>query len=370
MSGKLKVTYHIIADYQLDISGASEEEIAERGADIKVLREKRYALTSLYYDTARQKLFVGTTNSAGDLLVVFDPETCSFESLGYKCIWDDTEAKIHRGLWPAEDGKALYFATSTLSPISKIWNQPGGKIVRYEIETGKFEVLGRCAPGKFIQASDLDEERGLMYLFCYPAFSFGVFSTRERKHLLDVFVGSIPHISAIDDDGGVWGTQNAHRHSFFRYDPNSNDLEFMNDFALPSARRAAGVMYTGAGPIDCMINGGDGYIYISTALAELYRLDPRKREVTFLGKPYAGNRLPALVVGKDGLIYGAGGDSGTCQLFTYDREARRFDILGSIVAEDGIGCYRTHDMALVDNVAYIGETDNPRRSGYLWKVEF
>lgn len=370
MAKQAKVTYHILADYKLDIRGASEEEISARGGDIKALRESRYAFTSLCWDRSRGKLWIGTTHRAGDLLVEFNPVSKSFKSLGYKSIYSDDEAKIHRGLWMGDEGRALYFATSTLSPLSKIWNRPGAKIVRYDIESGEFDVLGHAGQGLYVQASSFDGSRGLMYLFLFPAFSFGVFSVKQRKHLLNAFVGSIPHIAAIDDDGGVWGTYSDSRHEFFRYDPDKNEIEFMDGFALPSAREASNVMYYGAGPIDCMINGGDGYLYIATALAELYRLDPRKREVTFLGKPYIGKRMPGLVVGDDGLIYGAGGDTGVTHFFSYDRQARRIDNLAEIIADDGLRCFRVHDLAVVGNVAYVGETDNPSRSGYLWQIDF
>ena len=75
------------------------------------------------------------------------------------------------------------------------------------------------------------------------------------------------------------------------------------------------------------------------------------------------------MVGKDGLIYGCGGDGGEGQLFCYDREHGAFHNLGAMYDPDlDETCYRAHDLAVDNrNVFYIAETDNPNRSGYLWE---
>ena len=54
--------------------------------------------------------------------------------------------------------------------------------------------------------------------------------------------------------------------------------------------------------------------------------------------------------------------------FVYDRKSGRCEALGPIRDEQaGADCFRTHDCCLVGDRLFVGETDNPRRSCYLWE---
>jgi hypothetical protein len=145
-------------------------------------------------------------------------------------------------------------------------------------------------------------------------------------------------------------------------------------------------MYAGAGPVDSFINGGDGFLYVGTEKAEFYRIDAKSGEVTFLGKPTTANRLPALRLGEDGLIYGTAGDDYNCNIFTYDRSSGAFKNLGVIKETEvavakraanpgtkdiasGPRLYRPHDFIILASKLYVGETDNHDRSNYLWECE-
>ena len=118
-----------------------------------------------------------------------------------------------------------------------------------------------------------------------------------------------------------------------------------------------------------MINGGDGFIYIGATTGELVRLDPRTAQVDYLGKPVPGKRLPCLMLGPNGLLYGAGGSDGDCHRFSYDRRQSRFTLLGPIQDEStGLKCVRVHDICqTADGTFYMAETDTPGRSSYLWE---
>jgi len=123
---------------------------------------------------------------------------------------------------------------------------------------------------------------------------------------------------------------------------------------------------------------------VGTEKAEFYKIDPQTAEVTFLGKPTTANRLPALLVDEEGLIYGTAGDDSNCNIFTYDRSSGAFENLGVIreteaevairaANPDGKGkhparsLYRPHDLIKLKNKLYVGETDNHCRSNYLWE---
>ena len=366
----MNVRYHVIADLKINKAGLSDEEIARDPVLQRQIRTKRYSITSLCMHPGRGSVYCGVTNTGGNILLEFRPKTGKFVSLGYAKLAEPCEVKIHRGLWLDEPANALYFGTATLSEIPQLVKAPGGRLVRYDIDQRRFETLGIPIQGNYIQATNVDARRGLMYSFSIWDFCFAVWSLKRRKVVRVHPMASIVHVSAIDDDGGVWGTYSMYKQAFFRYDPDRDELQFPEGCALPTALAASNLMYRGAGPVDGMINGGDGFMYVGSAMGELYRLDPRTHEIVYLGRPMPANRLPALQVGADGLIYGVGGDANATTLFRYDRGRGSFELLGKVLAPDGTACYRPHDLVVVGNTAYVGETDNPKRSGYLWECRF
>ena len=206
-------------------------------------------------------------------------------------------------------------------------------------------------------------------MFTMPGSCFAVYDLQKKKLIRKDPMESIPHIGAIDDEGGVWGTYGAGSQAFFRYLPDTDTYEFPKGCAYPNAYAAANVMYLGAGPVDSMINGQDGYLYTASALGEFYRLDPISKEVKYLGKPFVGKRLPGMCLADDGLIYLTGGSDEAPMLARYLREENKFEFLGPVTAEDGTTCFRCHEIEVIDNIAYIGETDNPTRSGDMWACE-
>lgn len=367
----MKVTYHVYKDYAVNVTGSSDEEIFATEKHREEIAEKRYCFVSMRVHPVRGTLFIGCTNGVGDLLVEFDPATGEFRSCGYgqSGIWEDTEAKIHKGIWLNAEENALYFATSTLKPISQTIDSNGGKLVRYRIDDDEFDLIAAPIRGQFYQASCYDPDRKKMYLYTMPAAGFGVFDIGSNTLVRHDPMESIPHIGAIDDEGGVWGTYSIGRQEFFRYLPDTDTYEFPKGCAFPEAYKAANVMYLGAGPIDSMLNGGDGYLYAGSALGEMIRIDPISKEIEYLGKPFAGIRLPGMFLADDGLIYVCGGSDGAPNLARYDRNAGKFDYLGRVVAEDGTTCFRCHGLAVLDGTAYVGETDNKKRSGYLWACQ-
>lgn len=367
----LNVTYHVYKDYALDVTGSSDEEIFANEKYREIIAEKRYSFVSMRPCPERKTLFIGCTNGVGDLLVEFDPATGDFRSCGYgeSGIWENTEAKIHKGIWLDPDENALYFATSTLKGIPQTLRSNGGKLVRYRIDDDAFDLLAAPIRGQFYQATCYDPARKNMYLYSIPAAGFGVFDIQSKTLVRHDPMESIPHIGTIDDEGGVWGTYSVNRQAFYRYLPDQDDYEFPRGCAFPEARKAANVMYLGAGPIDSMINGRDGYLYAGSALGEMIRIDPISKEIEYLGKPFAGIRLPGMFLADDGLIYVCGGSDGAPNLARYDRGAGKFDYLGRVVADDETTCFRCHELVVIDGVAYVGETDNRRRSGYLWACE-
>jgi hypothetical protein len=367
----VKVSYHVFKDLKLDVAGATDEEIIlERKKHAAKIRRLRYSFVSLCWHPGRKTLFVGATHGGGDLLLEFDPTKSRFKSCGYakSGLLLPVEAKIHKGLWLDEKEDALYFGTAALGYVPLITDTPGGALVRYDVKKRKFRLIARPTPGDFYQAVCRDKRRNRIYAWTRRG-CFAVYDTKKRKLVRYEAMESAPHIGCIDDAGGVWGVYGGSDQAFYRYVPGKDRFEFPKGCRLPNALEATDVMYIGAGPVDSMINGGDGFLYVGAATGEFYRLDPRKGKLDYIGKPFTGKRLPGMALGEDGMIYLCGGREKFSWLARYSREEDRFEMFGEVRHADGTGLHYCHELVVADGVVYAGETDNPSRSGYLWTCE-
>jgi hypothetical protein len=356
------VRHHVLRDIRRkDVSAGSAEARDEEFSANQV------AFTCLLANPNDGLLYCGITAFNNDILHVFDPASKAFRSLGYQEVAEPFEIKVHRSLELASDG-TIYGASACLHGINKRLEAPGGSLFRVHPKTGTIEKLGIPVARDYIQTISLDEKRGLIYGQTYPVFRFFVYRLQSGKVDDFDYVGSITHISAMDDHGCLWGTWDPVSHNLFKYDPAQGGIVFF-EHGLPDGAKMANIMYPGAGPVDCMINGGDGYLYIGTTGGTLLRLDPATAGVKYLGKPYASRRMPGLKVWREGLLLGVVGDTDLSYLFAYDRECGRFIDLGAIVdTQTGLPLYRTHDLATMDSgQVYVAETDVPSRSGYLWE---
>jgi hypothetical protein len=356
-----RVTHHVLRDIKAKEVGGGHEQTQE-------FKDNYIAFTCLLANPNDGLLYCGVTAFNNDILHVFDPGTGRFQSLGYQHVAEPFEIKVHRSLELASDG-TIYGASACLHGLDQRREAPGGALFRYH-PSGRVEKLAVPVRYDYIQTISLDDSRGLIYGQTYPVFNFFVYHLGSGDTDDFGYLGSITHLSASDDDGCLWGTWDPVQHHLFKYDPARGDIVYFHH-GLPDGASMANIMYPGAGPVDCMLNGGDDFIYIGTTGGTLLRLDPRTAEVKYLGKPYASRRMPGLKVWRDGLLLGVVGDSELSCLFTYDRETGRFADLGPIVdSESGLRLYRTHDLAVLgDRRVFVAETDVPSRSGYLWECE-
>ena len=361
-----KVQYHILRDYRPK-SPLTDDDIVLRAENDPELRSQFVAFTCLLAHPGDGKLYCGLTALDTDILYRFDPQSKRFESLHYSGISEPYEVKIHRSLELAGD-ETVYGATACLHQVNRRWQAPGGSLFRIPPGSDYPEKIAVPLEQDYIQTISLDGRRNLVYGQSYPVFRFFRYDLVANQVRDFGYVGSITHISALDDQGCFWGTWDPNNHHLYKYDPVADEIVWY-DHGVPGAKEDANRMYAGAGPVDCMINGGDGYLYIGTCGGNLCRLDPRTAEVKYLGRPAPTKRLPGLVVWRDSLLLGCAGDEEGSNLFAYDRETNAFHHLGSIQDQQtGLKLYRVHDLAMTDEkTAYIAETDVPTRSGYLWE---
>lgn len=360
------VRYHVLRD-TADRRVVTDDVRLDRRRDRDIF-ENRIAFVSLLMHPDG-KLYCGITAFNTDIFHRFDVEKRTFESLGYAKVAEEYEVKIHRSLELASDG-TIYGASACLYGLEHRLKAPGGTLFRFTPGEDTLEKLAVPVRHDYIQTITLDEERRLIYGLTCPVYKFFVYHIDTGEVEDYDYMGSITHVSAIDDAGGFWGTWDKREHHLFRYDPETREITY-HRHGTPNAREEANIMYIGAGPVDVMRNFGDGFLYIGTTGGSLCRLEPKTAAVEYLGHPVPTRRMPGLVAWHDALLLGAAGDNRGGCLFTYDRGTGAFNHLGPIVAPDGATCYRVHDLALSPDgrTAYVAETDVPDRSGYLWECE-
>ena len=266
---------------------------------------------------------------------------------------------IHHSLVAPEDGM-IYFGTS-------LWNRgrldlrgkdiagayegfAGGRLYRFDPrEEEKSRVrthwaepsrdcpglteLGIPVPGEGVHA--LVGRGNELYGVSFPGGVFFVFDIARRavsfrqgicvEPLVENPYRSVPRDLAIDADGNVWGTGDYGK--FFKYDPAAKKVTPL-EIAVPClpGREFMNVVDSFAPAKDGLIYGGDSDGY-------LFCLDPKTANVRNLGKPLWQKRIRGLAVGKDGDVYGVGGEElGIARLFVYRTAAQAFEILGLIEA--------------------------------------
>lgn len=361
----MKVRYYRNTDVDINkadinLSDASFNDLR----DDPVIAEHNFSFTTLrpHHDGM---LYLGLTHMRNRILWRFDPSTHTFKDLDYPRIGGTYDIKIHRSLEYDVRDDVFLGVSSGLHNEDEYAKAPGAPIFRYDPKTNVIESLGIPLEHEYTQTIRFDPQRRLLYGFTYHTFSFYVFDVDQRKTIFHALPGSISHISAIDDDGCIWSTWGRDQHYLFKYDPSINEIIWTRK-KLPEGGDS--YMYAGAGPIDCMFNGGDGYLYVALETGSLARLDPKTGDSEYLGRPSPYPRMPALIMGDDGLFYGTCGDDWNVFIYSYDRQRNSFAVLQRLEC-DGTTCYRPHDIAFVGDSIFVGETDNPKRSGYLWEVQ-
>ena len=366
------VKHYILKDFKgkdgpatAGLDGVAAENMFARDP---VKYKNQIAFTCLLSNPDDGLLYCGITAWTTDIMYVFDPQTKQFKSLGYDKISEKYEVKVHRSLERGSDG-TLWFATACLHDLDKRREAPGGWICKIPKGTQKIEKVHVPCQYEYIQTITLDDKRGLIYGETYPIHRLFAYNINTGKVDYSEVMGSISHVSAIDDQGCYWSTW-GYSHKLYRYNPATNDVEFFQT-SLPNAKKDSNIMYDGAGPMDVAINGGDGYLYVGTCGGSLCRINTKTTETEYLGHPAPTRRMPGLLNFKDGLLLGICGDEDGGTMFTYDIEKKYLKVLGPIVdSETGLYLYRTHDLRLASNgLIYLGETDVPDRSGYLWEID-
>jgi outer membrane protein assembly factor BamB len=353
---------------------------------VDVIPEDENGITSLV--VAPGGFVYGGTTGFQSHLFVLKPEGALVRPLGKI----PGAQSIHHSLVAPEDGM-IYVGTS-------LWNRakldqrgrdipkayagfPGGHIYRFdpqEEEKSRIRThwadpardcpgltdLGIPVPGDGIHA--LVGRGTELYGVSFPKGVFFVFDIARRAVVFRQEIcgdpiaenptRSVPQDLIIDRQGNVWGTGDYGR--FFNYDPAGKKLTKL-DIAVPClpGREFMNV-------VDAFALGADGKVYGGDSDGYVFCLDPESGTVRNLGKPLWEKRVRGLAVGKDGDVYGVGGEElGIARLFVYRTAAHAFEIIGLIEANhppyfNWLANEFDDLVAGHDGTIYIGE--NSRRA--------
>jgi len=361
-----------------------ESEVEGKWAYADIIRRKDYvhgwiSITSLLNDEAGGRIYAGIGSFDTNLLYAFDRGTRTFENLHYRKVADRYDAKFHCSLEMDGNGD-VYGAVAQFHDLDLQFVAKGGRVVKYDPADGSYQFLGTPVPGSYIQSLALDRRRRRLYGFTLsPEYLFELDLTTGQSRVVMTVGNSFelcqPHNPVLDDDGYVWGTYGITRAflydtgedsiRLFKYDPDSGEVEFFR-YGLPR------IGHGDKGKVDRAINIGDGYLYFGGVSGSFSRLNPRTGEIKSYGKPCPNRRLAGLCAGKDGCLYGVGGDQYYVTVFRFHPGTERLETLGRIYDETIQDApARIHAITMTDDgVLFCGENDNNYRSSYLWEVRF
>lgn len=398
------VKAHILRDYKLE---GWKKEIAGRWSYRDLASHEEWFKGWISFDTVAwnpfdQRLYCGLNSLDGDLLYRFDPGAHKFDSMNTRRWTDPFDVKIHRTLLLNPRDRCLYFATSLLHDLDQQHEAKGGKLVKFDPQTGAFTLIGVPAEHLYVQSIAADWEREIIYAFTYPAeavYRVNLASGESKlvAYLTNATMFVQPHNAVVDKEGWLWATcaetrawdENVGREPvrLFKYHPEGDRFVWF-DYGLsrkadpnqlladPAAPEGVGSSLAETrhkndfGFCDSMAYDGDRTIYAGTVAGVLARIDTTSGNVEKVANVTATGRLPALAV-KDGVLYGAGGMNGHTQLIRWDTRTDRiegFTDLSDPAQNEPPA--RVHDLAIDDeHRIYLAENDNHRRSSYLWEVQ-
>jgi hypothetical protein len=340
----------------------SEEWLAD-----EIFHHQWHSFDCLHYNSADRLIYAGLTATNGDFFYTFNPQDGEFVSLNFPTQGDRYAHKIHFGL--TQDSQGIFYGgVATLSDVDVWPKAKGGQLFKFDPVNQRYHWLGVPIPHDYIQGVVLDEERQKIYgntfpgrkLFCYDLAT-------GQTRILTNFGATLSEAIIKDSSGGIWHNyhlaQWANRTPLMRYDPDTNQVKFLN-LDLPDTRN------TGKSVIDSCLTTKDNEVIIGGVDGSLSSLLPEEHEITYLGKPSPSSRIKGLLESPEGVIFGVAGSEYDTVLFSYHRTSKVFNVLGPVQdSQSGERAWLVHDLCQVDdNTLVAAETDNPNRASYLFVI--
>jgi hypothetical protein len=341
----------------------------------------------------------GATTGFRSYLFVFSPKTDQVKPLGHLPGCEG----VHHSLVAAKDGRLfLGGGKNVIQPFplarrsggglnwvsEDLWHQvqeqyrgyDGGHLYLYDRsnEEGewwedrplKVTDLGIPVPGDGIYCLAIDPANEVLYGISYPRGHFFLheLNSRTTKDLGPIFrdilfggpdirtLRSLPRNLAVDKYGFVYGSTDGGR--LTRYSPQTQQIQIL-EVSIPGES----MQVVEAWAVDGQV------LYGGTSEGFIFRLDGGSLKLQNLGKPFVGQRIRGLTLGKDGRLFGLGGDRhGVNLFFLYDPQTGSFEVLGTVEV-DRSPYYaweaRQFDAMVTstDGTIFMGESD---RRGHLF----
>lgn len=324
---------------------------------MKIELENVNAIDSMVVGDDR-KIYLGLScNPPKYLLASLDPADHSVEDCGVKFNFN----KLHNSLIKTTDGK-IYGGTWSWIKIHdnecRYSDFEGGHLFCYDPANKLTTDLGRLFRHEQIFALALDPKEEYLYGITFPLKRFFSFHLSEQT-LEDIIELKGPigdttsHQIACDNRGNVWGTQADG--TFFKYE--AEEKKFIEtSLRLPEKEYH----------VDSIVMDKERNLLFGGTVQNglLFSLDPDKESLRIITKAGSQDRLPAIAIDKDGIIFGATGST-IASYFMYDPNTDTHIDFGPIKAEiENITAFRIHSIAIDhEGTLFFGESD---RYPYLY----
>ncbi|MFH2068196.1 MAG: hypothetical protein ABII89_01865 [Candidatus Omnitrophota bacterium] len=330
----------------------------------------RYSSGKIYGGTSGRKAHLFYYDPSPDADVVVDAGVVG-ENTGITSLVTEETGKI----FGATDGKNGGFLFS-YSPcevlldkltlkgkgLREIFDAPAEDQVFHSIvdpchSAGKVDTLLKPFKHEGISSLAIDNNRKILYGLSSKNGLFFTYEIEKKKITVKEKIDEINEFSRkllIVKNGIVYGL--GYKGQIVKFDPKKSKLERLDIFA-PSLKGRE--LYN---RVDCWVfDEESGLIYGGTIDGIIFIFNPENEEIICLGKPIDQMRIRALTVGKDGRVFGVGGEPGKCcHLFVYEPRKRQLRDLGVLLAtHETPWCGYEIDSAVTgkDGEIYLGESD-------------
>lgn len=305
------------------------------------------------------------------------------------------QQKIWHSLQAGADGNIYGGTWTDAKPGDK---QPSGHLFRLDCKSAKVTDLGIVSPGEGIYTMTSNDAKDIFYGVTTPScllFSYSLSAGKVRvigdvMETIKSYLGASrdektgrlvvtdvgeekgkgwersiggspwrkryfpPRAIICDSQGNVWGSRD--QGLLFKYDLRQDKL-IDTPIEMPLMIGTEDAIITEVS-IDSLTKDGSGMIYGGTySDGYLFRLNPQSGEVICFGKPIREQRIRALALGNDGMVYGVGGeDEAISKLFRYNPKTGDLRELG-VIHDRGWTVYRIDTMVIgADGALYLGES--------------
>ncbi len=282
------------------------------------------------------------------------------------------------GFLPDTKNVAQALAVSAAGDVY-IGTSPGGHLLKYAPQNEDRQLiqireaclvtdLGQPLKGESIYALTIDRPTNVIYGLTFPNAHFFKFSIGKGE-FTDVGIVAraapegekfetekmLSRMLVLDGKGNVYCS--GENGSLFKFDKEQQKIEKL-DLQAPAI--------PGREPwtrVDSFFSVDSGPIYGGTSDGYLFRFDPEKRRMENLGKPLPQYRITGFVQGRNGKLYGVGGDEEEmARMFSYDPASGAYEILGFIDVNRrpyySWHAYVIKAMAVgLDGTIYLGESE-------------